>query len=192
MKRINLLFLVILVAFSGCKKGESPANEETGEFYIRFKVDGVQKNYTAQILNNRVSFFLLPEYNFYIASIIGLNNLQDAQVAPVKNFISISVRSKDQIKPNIDYQLNNAVPYSGINFSGIELVYHDEHGEGFGALLLQSNYPSLFIGDEAQVHFSEITSTYAKGTFSAMAYSTNFRTEIAITDGEFYLKSHRQ
>lgn len=192
MKPINLLLFVLLVAFAGCKKGESPTDGGKGEYYIRFKVDGVQKNYTAQIPNNQVGFFLLPEYNFHIASITGLNNLQDAQIVPVKNSIGISIRSQEPIKANVDYQLKNPVSYSGINFSGIELVYFDEHGQGYGALLLQSNYPLLSIGDEAQVRFAEITPTYAKGTFSATAYSTNFRAEISITDGEFYLKSHHQ
>ncbi len=192
MKQIYLLFFVLLVAVSGCKKGESPIKEETGDYYIRFKVDGAQKSYTAQIPNNMVGFFLLPEYNFYTAAITGLNNLQDAQVVPVKNSISISVRSKEAIKTNVDYQLQNPVPYSGINFSGIELVYTDEQGESFAAVLLRSNYPSIFVGDEAMVRFTEITSSHAKGIFSATAYSTRNKAEISITDGEFYLKSHHQ
>lgn len=192
MKRINLLFLVLLIAFAGCKKGESPTKEETSDFYIRFKVDGIQKSYTAQIPNNFVGFFLLPEYNFHTASITGLDNLRDAQIVPVKNSISISIRSKEPIKTSVDYELQHPVPYGGMNFSGIELVYADEHGESFGALLLRSNYPLIFVGDEAQVRFTEITATHARGTFNATAYSTKNKAEIFITDGEFYLRSHHQ
>lgn len=186
---ISVLFMIAVL--TGCKKDEN-SEQDGGEYYIRFKINGVQKEYKAQIPNNSVSYFYLDQFEFYNATITGLNNLEDAAQQPVKNMINISVRSKEEIKPNINYQLQNPVVSGGFKYSSIELVYADETGATFGALLLAENYPGVDVRDEVTLTFDQTEGGISKGRFSGKAFGTVNKTEIAITDGEFYLPSYEQ
>lgn len=181
---ILMMYLVVLLA--GCKK-DNGGNAEGDEYYIRFKANGVQKEYKPKIPNNRVSYLYLDEYQIYNATITGLLNLEGAQVQPIKNFMNIVVRSKEKIKVNNPYLMQTAVPYNGIKFSAIELTYADEAGKTFGALLLKENYPLLEIKDDATVNFDLIRSDATKGRFSGRAFNVIDKSEMLITDGEFYL-----
>ena len=190
LKRLNcrsvVLFLLVLCA--GCKKGDD-TSEGQGDYYIRFKVNGVQKEYSADIPNNAITYFYLNDVATYNASLTALNRLEDAQSLPVKNLINIVVRSKEEINGGVPYYMQTPVSIGSVNLSSIEITYADESGATFNAVLLQENYPALDIRDDATVEFDEINASTTRGTFNARLSSTVNSEEVLLTDGEFYLPS---
>ncbi len=180
--------LVATLLLSACSK-KSSEGEGEGEYYIRFKVNGVQKEYNAPIVNNNVTFFYIQEHGFYYGNISGVLELTGSAGQPAKNFMQISVKDTVQIETGKVYKLHEGVGYGGINHARILLTYADENGVTYGATLLRSSYPGVEILNEAEVTFTEITSTYAKGVFNAIAVrSTQLNDAIEITDGEFHLQ----
>lgn len=185
MKYIHSLVWIMLsiLTLTGCKKDDGSKEPDDDKYYIRFKANGVQKEYDGNIVNNRFSFILLNEYGFYTAILSGVSNISET----TKNLLHISVRSNEEINPNVEYNLQTAVPYNGFKFPSIEMVYTDESGVSHSALLLRENYPTIEVKDEAKVKFTSITATECKGTFSAKAINPANKKEMLITDGEFHL-----
>ena len=191
---LSIMAISAMGIFSASKKdkGGDAIPKDSG-LYIRFKVNGVAKEYKTAIPNNRVTYFYLGQFETYHATIFGIARQGDAQQLPVKNMINISVRSKESIKANVKYDLQTAVPAAGAKFTSIEFTYADETGELFNAVLLAENYPLLDIRDAATVTFSETGGDFSKGTFDGKIFHTQNRAAaLTITDGEFYLPVYRQ
>ncbi len=186
MKYLHSLLWIMLsvLTLTACKKDDGDKEPDDDKYYIRFKANGVQKEYDGNIVNNRFGFILLSEYGFYNGILSGVSSLSDG----TKNLLYLSVRSNEEIKPNVEYNLQTAVTSTnGFKFPSAELIYTDENKVSHSAILLRENYPLIEIKDEAKVKFTSITATECKGTFNATAINSINKEEMLITDGEFYL-----
>lgn len=184
MKKILGLILIVL-AFAGCKKSSS----EDDEYYVKFKVDGQQVEYRKQIMNNHVLLINAGEDGFYYATITGMLDAHDGTSSFLNNFIQISVRDTVPVRQGFVYNIHNGVTSNGFNHPRIIFTYSNDAGTAYTANIMRSSYPDIEVLNEAQVVFSEITASHAKGTFTATALKPGSLTEaIAVTEGEFYLK----
>ncbi|HLT06065.1 MAG TPA: hypothetical protein VK014_00995 [Cyclobacteriaceae bacterium] len=175
-------FLII-----GCTGEEDEEPTREGEYFLKFKANGIEKRYEA-LPNSNASFFYLPDYKIYGGAIMGVKNIQQA----TKDVVSIQLFNETTYETNKTYQLQDAVSVDLFTRSRIIFTYMDENGKSYNAALLRQNYPTLTIKDEAEVRFDELASNYVRGTFSALVLETDatnrlVREELVITDGEFYL-----
>lgn len=182
-----LLWLTVLTMTACVTDGEeSPVRED--EYYLKFKVGGVEKKFTA-LPNSMVSFFYLEDAKMFGGQISGINNIQE----PARNFVTIQLFNETAYQPHLSYQQQDPVTVDLISRVRIIFTYADENGRVYNAALLKAQHPNLDIKDEAEVRFTELAPAYVKGTFSARVGEVNFtvlsnREELLITEGEFYLR----
>lgn len=181
-----LLWLSVLTMTACMTEGEeAPIKED--EYYLKFKVGGVEKKFSA-LPNSMASFFYLEEAKIFGGQISGINNILE----PTKNFVIIQLFNETAYQANLSYQQQDPVTFDLISRSRIIFTYADENEKVYNAALLKAQHPTLDIKDEAEVRFTEMTPAYVKGTFSARVGEVNFtvlsnRKELLITEGEFYL-----
>lgn len=181
-----LTFLTGILVLAGCASDDTPEPKEP-EFYIKFKAGGTEIKYD-MLPNSLASFAYLDSFGFYLCTITGMKQGSDGK----RDFISMQLRNETQYTPNTVYRLQDPIQIQSSNQARIIFTYFDGNGKGYNATLLQSNYPSLSIHENVEIKFTEMSSDYVKGTFSAEAYEVDFtvlgnRKEILITDGEFLL-----
>lgn len=189
LRAIAVLYCLFLV--HACKKSnaDNSGNNQNSEYYLRFKANGVKKEYTSQpaaiftkVTSDGVYGGLFDAYKDYTAG--------------VQDVVSIIIFSSNPVVANISYHDplktiktdQTAVPQ-------ILLTYTDEHKNTFQSMgpIGDENGNTIFAGvvADAQVTITELTSTYIKGTFSGSTYLStdiSLQQKQAITEGEFYLK----
>ena len=189
MKVVLLLSRLIVLSvfmFSACTTAEDPDLPDQ-EYYIKFKAAGVEKKFD-MLPNTFASFIYFDEFGFYGCTISGLKAGSDG----TKDFINIQIRNETPYEPNQTYQLQESITVNSVKMSKMIFSYFDQDGTGYLATLLNESYPTLNINDDAQVRFTEINSTFVKGTFTARTYRVDAtvitnREEMLITAGEFVL-----
>jgi hypothetical protein len=175
MKWISLLMLyiafvfLVVVSFWGCKK--SVANPGIGDSYMRYKLNGVKKDY-----NGCSAQFLDPVNGIYGVGIAG------ASTNDPSNDFSITLFSKTAVSQGAAF---GADLVTGTYFAQAILAYV-EGTKGYGSA-------TTFITPSAKVSvkITELGSTYVKGTFSGTLYSDNgvYTTVVyTVTEGEFNAK----
>lgn len=187
----KLLFLLIVLApgffFLSCgSKGEDPQPEIEG--YIRFKVDGVQKEFkTGQTDLMSFSFDSNGPVYSAIAQVLGPGS------TGTSNFIQINLRNESLFETEVSYEMQDAILYQGVPLVRILFTYSDEEGQIFNAVLLDNNSPFLEVKNDATLRFNKITEDWVEGTFSALLIGpvTNLSVgdqERVISEGQFKMK----
>lgn len=186
----KLLFLLIVLVpgffFSCGSEGEDPLPEVEG--YIRFKVDGVQKEFKTRHIDLMSFSFDSngPVYNA-IAQVLGPGS------TGTSNFVQFTLRSESLFETNVPYEMQDPISYQNIPLARILFTYSDEQGQVYNAVLLDRNSPFLVVKDDATFRFTKITDDWAEGTFSALLTGpvTNLSVgdqELVISEGQFKMR----
>lgn len=181
---IIVLFGIFLISCGG--SGEEPQPVQEG--YIRFKVDGVQKEFKVGF-GNPSSFSFDPNGDIFntIIQVLGPGS------TGTSNFIQFTVKNEKMFETNLDYNLQDAILYKGVPLSRINFVYSDEKGQSFAAVNLDPKSPLIVVKDAAKVRFTKITNDLVEGTFSALLIGPITPTgvgkqEVIISEGQFSMK----
>jgi hypothetical protein len=179
MKKQAFLLITILgllaTFFNACSKNnDTPGND----YYIRFKQDGVQKEYRAAIVADMPDTATQGMYGMLIT---GLKELSASEQISVGVFDY----THQPIKTNQDYQMRYDFEPGG----GIDILSHITYNQAGDA-----HSSSVSVQDNryesAHITLTEITDKYVKGVFSGKILKdpTENSPEVLynITDGEFY------
>lgn len=184
MYRYSFAFLLLLILGSCSKKSDNPGEPGDGEYYLRYKSDGVQKEYKAITL---AQFYYDAEnltYHCNMTSSLALNNAS-------KDMLSLLLVNKESYKTGVTYQLTNGIEMAknGAIMPQAAIALSDENGKPYTAQFLPATWYQF--DDMAEVRFTAITDKFVKGTFSGLAFTAMpERAEKKVTDGEFYLRIH--
>lgn len=179
----SLLVLFVLVSSCG-SKGDDPLPQ--ADSYVRFKVNGVQKEF--KVSNQPMGFSFDANGPVYNAIAIINGNAADG----TKDFVSINVRNETIFETGKDYEMQNPIKYKGIDMVRILFTYSDEEGNVYNAVLFQQTIPGLKATDDARVRFTKISQDWVEGNFDAVILGpvSNLggrNTELIVSDGTFSL-----
>ncbi|MFC4870618.1 hypothetical protein [Negadavirga shengliensis] len=186
LSHLSLTVFVALLHLFSCGETELKPTEE---YYIKFKVNGEQKEYNTDALNP-VTFTFDQNGPVYQAILQVLGPGSDGK----KNFINIITRNETVFEVNKSYRMHEAISYQNASLARIIFTWADENGDLYNAVLLKGAFPTLEIKDEGQLMFSGISQDMVTGSFTANIIGpvspTTGRgnTELSITEGEFKLK----
>lgn len=184
--KFSALWLVSLFVFSCGSSAENPQPQTEG--FIRFKVDGVQREFKANPMTP-MSFSFDSNGQVYNAILQVLGPGSNG----TNNFIQFNVRNESPFVTNVDYQMQEAIAYQGVDLSRINFTYSNEEGQLYNAVLLKQALPNLVVRDDAKVRFTKITENLVEGTFSALLTGPVTATsvgnqELIISEGQFSIK----
>lgn len=164
MKRYFLVFILffgMFLCYSCDNSSEIP--QPVAEGFIRFKVDGVQKEFkTNPVSPMSFSFDSNGSVHNAILQVLGPGS------NGTSNFIQFNVRNESAFAANVEYQMQNAIAYQGVGLARINFTYADEQGQIFNAVLLKQSLPGIVVKNDATVRFTKITNDWVEGTFSAI------------------------
>ncbi|EOZ93591.1 hypothetical protein A33Q_3537 [Indibacter alkaliphilus LW1] len=177
----NLLLLITFVAvFSSCDR-----EPDRPDYYYRFKVNGVQKEFRANT-DSGILFLDDPnEVNRYM--LFNMTTGRDNE----KNSLFISLRTLETITIGTRYEMQLGINVNNQVVPRITVLYFDENGDQFIADLLQRDNPGA--RDDAWIVFDELIQEGSYGRFEATIFSVDDdgelseRQDILITDGEFFI-----
>lgn len=156
-----------LCVLSACKKENGASNNApTTGYYMKFKANGTQVNFTTS------SALILKDtsgYGFYEMGIAGVTSSASDQ-------FGLALYSY-------------SAPSTGLSFTGGIIPTPNQPAAflTYGIYSTQTTYTSLpSTNNEVSVVFTEVTDNYIKGTFSGNLYSDLTTLKYKITDGEFY------
>jgi hypothetical protein len=180
---LGLLFL-LMVASSCSSKEDEP--QPLSESYVRFKVNGEQKEF--KLTNQPMGFSFDAGGPVYNAIAVLNGNVADG----TKNFVSFTVRNEAPFEAGKDYQMQDPIKYKGLDMVRILFTYSDEEGNVYNAVLFQQTIAGIQVTDDARVRFTKITDNWVEGSFDAVIMgpvtSTGMRnTELKVSDGVFSL-----
>jgi hypothetical protein len=176
MKNTNKLILILLlfsVALYSCKKSSNNKNDDTDDgYYIKYKLDGVDKN--------------LVQAHGGITSSGSVNgaNLYGRFSGDTAKESSILILDSIPINTNKTYKCTTVLVNGKNTVAQTSFTYYDEQNTRYFAVYTG---PGL----EINVKFSEITSSHIKGTFTAVIrqyYDKQPYHFYQLTEGEFNLK----
>jgi hypothetical protein len=188
MKAYLTFFLGIgfLLLMSSCATtGEDP-QPQPGSF-VRFKVNGVQKQFDLQ--NNPMGFSFDPNGPVYVATSVILPPGSDG----TKNFLNLALRNETLFQTDLIYQMQDPIRYQGAEMVRIQLTYANEDGQLFNAVLFQQTIPGMKVTDDAWWKFTRITSSWVEGEFGGVLLGPISQltgrgdTELLLTEGQFSL-----
>ncbi len=184
MKTSALFLLLSLLALASC----SPTSDDPhpqAEGFVRFKVDGVQKEF--KVTNTPMGLTLDDNVPVYVVSAVGLSPRSDG----IKNFLNMALRNETLFQSGVEYQMQNPINYKGVPMVRILLTYANESGQIFNATLFQQAIPGIKVTDDARWKFTKITDNWVEGTFEGVLLgpfsptSGRGNTELIITEGQF-------
>jgi hypothetical protein len=175
-----IYLLLVAVIFFSCNKEEPRPN-----YFYKFKVNGVQKEFSASTNSNivyiddvntgvQISFFTMVTGN-------------DAS----KNTMVISLRTAGPLAIGDTYRMQDEIIVQGTRSPSLAFVYFDETGKEYGATLLQSTNPGA--GDNGSLRLTSFDTNGSYGTFEAVIFpiagtgNLADRIPVQITEGEFFL-----
>jgi|ADurb_Cas_01_Slu_FD_contig_31_2042670_length_1168_multi_5_in_0_out_0_1 hypothetical protein len=155
--------LLLMATFTSCSKDDDDESSD-GKYYIRFKANGTQIEYSNQLL---LTAAFGQSEQFYVVVFSGANDASS----------------------NISLQIHNDKPITEGSYSGYSIMEGTPKGVIIGYLEKSSNV--IFSsgggpGVEANIKVSELTGTHVKGEFSGVVKS-NGRDDITISDGTFFV-----
>jgi len=186
-------FVIVLSGFllvaTSCKKTNDGNNNGAGDnYYIKFKANGEQKEYKSE-----ADITLLPKKDGVYPCL--LQGYKDFSMG-ARDEIGLFVFSNDAIvSGSFFHDPLKAVKTNGDTLTQLTFNYNDPAKVGYLSMgtLVYANGTSGFpwVVADAQLTITELTATYAKGTFSGTTYKSSDPTiteKQLITGGEFYLK----
>lgn len=181
--------LASVVFLQACKKETPPApspahaNTTTTQYYVRFKVDGILKEYYASDNAAFINTTLQSDSNFYSQfSCVDTNGIFNRRT------FSISIVDTTFLQSNVSYV--NFTPTSSADHQlrTFSISYKDESGVQFFNWSEQTA-TSLGIIADARLTITDMTATYVKATFSASLYDNSYSAvSHLLTDGELYIQ----
>jgi hypothetical protein len=194
LKTIAIIAFSSMMAITGCKKTNDANNNNPGsgtDYFLKFKADGTQKEFKSSALIQ-----LLKKNNDGLYSAV-LEGYKDYAGQGTKDELGMIILSDDPIVQGSSYQdPQKCVNVNGDTLTKLIMNFNDPSNNGYlsmGTLADKNGVITLFpnVVADAKLTISELTSDYAKGTFSSTVYlstDATLTTKINITDGEFYLK----
>ncbi len=167
------LFILSLSMATSCKKS-SPGSASNSPYYIKFKLNGVQKNYST------VAAASTKGSGYYLLVMDGAT----ATNANNGEALIIELASPTTFAANTTFM--PAFINGGAAVIGALLTYSDNtQSAGY-----TSSYPNLTTNPKASVTITDLSTTTIKGTFTATLVSGADYTTVKyqVTDGEFYMK----
>ncbi len=184
--------LLCSFAFIGCTKSNDNPSSGAGAYYINFKADGVQKQYSSDAemaitydADQKIYVCLMGAYKQFDP------NMQDSS----QESLSLLLFNNSTIVSGTTFQDPNKITQAdGTQIGQLQITYYDDQKQGYATLGLFTDSTGAFPGfpnviADGKVTISELTSSYAKGTFSGTTYwDKDLKTTHVITDGQFYVK----
>lgn len=184
MKKILQISILFLVAFaaSSCKE-DGP---ERPNYNYSFKIDGVQKSFSAS-----------ADANIFFKDDIGGGVrlafwTMVSEKNPEKNAVVVSLRTFEKLELGRTYQMQEEIVVGGVVSPRMTMVYFDENGKAFGAVLLRSQNPGA--RDNCNLTLSDFTTEGTTGTFEGVLFDlSDTTTPLAerkaylLTEGKFFL-----
>ncbi len=172
MKKAHLFSLAILLLsatlFTACKKSSSGSSSTT--YFVKFKLDGVQKEYKG--IPNFTTVTLPSSPVIYSLAV----QASLATSVALKDHIAINANDIATIATGKTYKNQDA----GGTIQAV-LMYYDNAGNAYSSVMV--NPESI---NDAVITFSEVTSTYVSGTFTGkVAAVSGGTTTYTITEGSF-------
>jgi len=189
MKRLFILFTLSLLSFLVFSCGSSAEDPQPiAEGFVRFKVDGVQKEFKTNPVSP-MSFSFDSNGPVYNAILLVLGPGSTG----TSNFIQINVLNESPFVTNVEYQMQEAVAYQGVALARINFTYADDQGQVFNAVLLKQTLPNLVVKNDAAVKFTKISEDWIEGNFTAILIgpitsSGVGNQERVISEGQFRMK----
>ena len=174
-------FILAVLLMAGCskKKGDDPAAAD--DYYLRFKADGVQREYRQ---TTNAQFYYDADNKTYHCNLVATLTFG----ATTKDIFTLFLVNKTAFTTGVTYQLSNGIDMeeTGAVMPQVVISVLDPQGKPYTAQFLPVT--GLQFDDKAEVRFSEITDKYVKGTFSGLAFGAlPERKEMKIEEGSFYL-----
>ncbi len=171
MKTLSKIILAVslfftMPALTSCKKAAVGNATNASPYYMKFKLDGVQKNYViagGQIIDTLIAGAA------YGATIAG--SPEDGSES-----MGLLIYSTTQITSGMTFNDDNVpgliLPKGNLNYVG------DSGNSSYGSLAITN--PGV------QITLTELTSTYMKATFSGKMQDVSGSAILTVTDGELY------
>jgi hypothetical protein len=176
----TLLIISIAVVSLSCNKEEPRPN-----YYYKFKVNGVQKEFSASNMSNIV---YIDDVNSGIQiSFFTMVTGSDQN----KNSMIISLRTSNPLVIGDTYNMQDEILVQGQVVPSMAIIYLDENGREFSATKLQRTNPGA--ADNGSITLTAFDTEGSMGTFEAIVFDERAtgnlatRVPVRITDGEFFL-----
>ncbi|MBS1744399.1 MAG: hypothetical protein JST81_15330 [Bacteroidetes bacterium] len=185
----SFIILAFILLLGSCSKEKAGNANPDDHYYISFKANGVQKEYSS----NGVTFFGPQDTSGIYTGILGA--YYDV-VGSGEPQLSLILMSRNPCTDPAVYQdPDKAVTNAGVREPQVVITYLEQgNTDGYQSLGLFSDltgqpggYFEHAVAD-AKATITEVTSTYVKGNFSATTYkSTDVSQVVNLTEGKFYL-----
>lgn len=182
-KFLTLLVAIASITLSGCSKSKSGGGGGPAiDYYVRFKANGTQIEYKASAET------IYNKQNGATERITTLGGTKEPFVA-TKNNLAIALTTVGDNSVNITFTNYATSAASFKKAKLLQFAFLDGNGKSFQSWsddfisVLPAGTPT-----NGRLIFTEATSVYLKGNFSATLLSQDYLTRIDITDGEFYVK----
>ena len=182
-----LMLTLLILLVSSCKKEkEDPLkNVSTPVYSIKFKVDGLQKEY--KIDANCLFNIFVARDNKYVTTI----SSSEKPNSQTRNTIALILTHSQAIsstKTFVNYGPTQNTP--GLEES-LWLAYYDENEVFYCSL--GDIFTKLYgISSDGFLQFTEVADKYVKGTFKGTFYNDDHTKYKKITNGEFFVQAIRQ
>lgn len=176
--RLFIVVFSMLLFITGCKK-DGDAGNGSSYYYMRFKINGTQVEYKAQIEGN----FNKTSSSQFNSSVAGLKEL----FTSAKNNMSLLLATAEATQTGVTYT-NYTTSAAGMQKAKLaNLVYIDGSGKNYLSWM-EEFATAIPTGTEvkALIKITDANNSVVKGVFSGVLYSEDFSEKLTITDGEFY------
>lgn len=188
---LKSLFLVILLVLVSCDLEKDPILNPDGEYYFRFKLDGVQQEYYASPIT--LAYLIYHGVgDYYSMSFTTSKNIFEEGI----NTLGFFLKDKEVFKVNAVYSIKEVSINEFTDLQMLAVLFDDHNGKRYFADKIPRENQGFVIYDKAEVIFEVIADNEVKGRFSATM--TNYDDmdihnpkKVTITDGEFRLPMHR-
>ncbi|MFT3824519.1 MAG: hypothetical protein QM731_11385 [Chitinophagaceae bacterium] len=181
LSRITFSLVLGCMLLTGCKKDTgSPPDEDNGDYYMKFTVGGVKKEY------RKGQLFLIAygsEDKLYTALI-------SAKKSDNSNgdLVAITIQDPKPFSAKTYYDKNKLTDAQGQSASEMIFVYDNDKALGYASLGFVAGLPPYTnVTVDTRLTITQITSKYARGTFSGTIYTADLTDKLFVSDGEFYL-----
>lgn len=181
---INCLALLFFAA--GCSKSNvdvvpPPGRTEATPYFVRFKVNGVQKEYkdNGDVMQGQMNSGPTSAGE-WVGSMIGMKD----PLVNQKNALGMITSSVQKTEPNKTYTNYTASGVTKLKL--LILHYYNEAGDFYMSWADDFSTPLGTVAD-SRFAVTEATDKIMKGTFSGTLYSANQLATAVITEGSFYV-----
>ncbi len=176
------LLLLLFATLNSCSSGDDNGGTSGDiDYYVRYEINGTLIEFLFNgnnHIDNAFGYFNLIDSGNNLASIgAGRHEIGNDEG------LLLSIRNPSEIQTNTTY--SNYVSTTTTQPDALLFTYLDTGGTSFGTFNeddLTNLYPAAVAN--AKILFTEVTTTYMKGTFSGRFYNSNDN-YIEITNGEF-------